>query len=172
MTEYLVLDPGKPYKQDSWAEEKDTKGRVIRPSRPARDDVEVAVRLDRQFRATLRLPASDVGPGKRQASLAAAATRYALGQEIAPGVQVVEVEQKFTEARPATTMPEKRDAQGNVIQAEVFGPATPERLEWSFTLRLNGLHLVKVSMTEAEMQNISWRQLLAQKAASPEIFTI
>ena len=169
--EFLILDGDKSFHQDAWIEQKDAKGRVTRPARPARDEVEVAVRVDRQYRAVLRFPAANMTPDKRQASIADAVDWYALGQEIASGVQVVEVEWRFNEAQLARVTPEEKDARGAVTRAESFTPAQPERTVWAFTLRLNGLHLTKTSISEAEMQAANWRDLLAQKVPSPEMFT-
>ena len=168
--EFLVLDGDKSFKQDAWVEEKDAKGRVTKPARPARDEVDVAVRVDRQYRAVIRFPAENAAPDKRQASIADAVGWYAVGQEIASGVQVVEVEWRFKEARPAMVTPEERDEMGAVTRAESFTPAQAERTEWAFTLRVGGIHLVKTSMSEAEMRAANWKQALAKKAPSPEMF--
>ena len=169
--EYLILDSDRPYKQDAWTEEKDAKGRVTRPARPARDELDVHVRLDRQYRAVLRFPVSNVVPTKRQVAIKAALIQYGLGEEIAPGVQIVEVEYSFQPAQIAQVTVKQKDSQDNVVTAESFTPARPESISWAFTLRLDGQHLVKTSMSEAEMRGAGWRQRLAQKVQPPESFT-
>jgi len=170
--EFLILDGDRPQKQDAWVEERDAKDRVIKPTRPARDEVEVSIRLNRQYRAQVRLPRAEINTvPKRQRAIADACARLGLGEEIARGVQVVEVEERFTEAREAMVTPEEKDEQGNVVKEESYSPPTEERVDFSFTLRINGIHLQKLSLSEAEVKQANWKQALAGKVAAPEVFT-
>ena len=158
-----LLDKEKDTTQERWQEEKDSKGRLLRPRRPAHEETEVDVRVGGSFRAVLRLPSSVAkGPG-RETSILSRCQEKALGEEIAPGIQVVEVLTRFTPAALARVQPEERDEKEKITRPEAFLPAVPERVDYLFTLRLNGLHLTQASLTEDELSQSDWKQKLAER---------
>jgi len=164
LREYLLIEVT-DFSQDAWEETKDEKGRTLRPTRPARNEKLVTVRLDRQFTAKLRVPASTFSTGGRRKGIQEMVKGVSLGEEIAPGVQIVEYETRLTEAQPATVSPEKRDGEGNIVTPESYSPPVPERIDHVFTLRLNGRDLAKRELTDEEFNKSTWRSILARKAS-------
>ena len=169
MSEYLVIEETS-YKQDAWVEEVDAKSRIVKPVRPARNEKVITVRLDRQCTAKLRLGSAKAAGAGRQGNIAAAVKAVGLGGEVAPGIQVVEYEARLSEAREAMVTPEEKDEAGNLVREESFTPAIPERVEHVFTCRLNGMHLAKMSLTDAEFRQPNWRDTLAAKVPSFTLF--
>jgi hypothetical protein len=169
MSEYIVLEK-REQKQEEWTETRDEKNRLLRPARPARDEEEVFVRVDRQYSAKVRIP-SGVAGAQRQQALVQACQRSGLGTEIAPGIVVVEYEYRLNEAREAMITPEERDEQGNLVREETYTPPQEERVEHVFTLRIGGLHIQKLSLTAEEFNRPTWKKLLKNKVSAMEMWT-
>lgn len=162
MPDYLLLGDS-PHSQDAWTATQDAQGRTLRPARPAREEQVITLRLGRQFTARLRLPRSDTTGADRQANIAKAARLVRLGEEIAPGIQVIEYEVRFTEAREALVAAEERDAKGSVVRAASYAQPVQESLAHAFTLRVGGRDLVKRELTDAEFQQADWPSVLASR---------
>lgn len=162
MPDYLVLGDS-PHSQDAWTATQDAQGRTLRPARPAREEQVITLRLGRQFTARLRLPRSGTTGADRQANIAKAARLVRLGEEIASGVQVIEYEVRFTEAREALVGAEERDAQGGVVRGASYAPPVEESLSHAFTLRVDGADIVKRELTDEEFQQRDWPLVLASR---------
>ena len=162
MSEHLILDE-QSHSQDAWEEERDDKGRITKPIRPKRDEKLLHVRLDRQFSAKLRLTKKTATGVKRHANIAKEAARVGLGQEIAPGIRIVEYECRLNEASEAMVTPEERDEDDNVVREESFSPAREESVEHVFTARIGNRDIAKTTLSAEEFASPNWRDALAAR---------
>ena len=162
MGEHLILEE-QTHAQDAWEEERDDKDRVTKPARPKRDEMIVSVRLDRQFTAHLRMTKKASTGAKRQANIAKEAARVGLGQEIAPGIRIIEYEIRLNEAGEAMVTPEERDEDDKVIREESFSPARDESVEHVFTARIADRDIAKTTLSAAEFAQPNWKKTLAAR---------
>ena len=170
MPEYLVTEERK-YAQDAWDDETLPDGRPLKIARPSRDEAIIEIKVDRQFTAKFRLSSAQALTPGRRVNIANACSRVGLGTEIAPGIQVVEYEIGMDIAQAGELRPERKDENGNVVEKETYSPPKAERLFHIFTLRVNGVHLAKVTLENSEFRSPNWKAILVGRISLVESFS-
>ena len=163
MTDYLVVER-QSFKQDAVPEERDMLGMLVKPVRAALNESHIMLRVDRQFLCKVRVDADLPALEQRQAVIDTIKS-VGLGEEVAPGVQVIEYECMLHPAMDAMVSPEEVDEAGTVVKpSEITSEAVEERESHVFTLRLQGLHIAKTELTDAEFKAANWKRTLATRA--------
>mgnify|MGYP001609612115 CR=1 FL=1 len=144
-------------------------GLTLRGRRVARNVQCLTVRMDGVHTATIRVPAGLADAALQDAIVVGCQTR-ALGQTIAPGVQVVEYEERIQEARDGEPL---RDSQGTVVQPPQVGfPGQPERTSHAFVLLLEGVDLFKTFLSDQEFRSPTWQATLLARVPVRVRFTV